>query len=108
MLLLLLSLVVVAPPHRSLVLAFQAQMPTCLTLALAFVTLLSSKPASEAAYWSQPSRTSSTTCNACLPDRDLLCILVPLGFGSDDFGAAIAVTLLFCPPLLDNVGIAQR
>ena len=45
--------------------------------------------------------------NAQVPDRDLLCIFVPLAFGSDNFGAPIATALLACPLLFVDVGMVQ-
>lgn len=96
-LLLLLALVIVAPPHRPLVLALEPQMLAGLALALPFVTLLSSQPTCEAAYddprvlvgcgdglgFADVARDS--------PDRDLRCILVVVLVAGEDLGAAMAV-----------------
>ena len=103
------SLLVVAPPHRPLIIAFQAQVFARFALAFTLVTLLPPEPACEAAY--QCLSVDASLPQDCLigePERDLLCILVPLVLCSVDFGAAITVALLFCPGLLAALGIPRH
>ena len=107
MLFLLLPLLIVAPPHRPLVLALQPQIPTSFTLTLSFITLLPSKPAGETAYTSSSINPFKYLATSSKPDRDLLCIFVPLPLASADLGAPVAVTLLFCPLLVAGFGIAH-
>lgn len=96
-LLLLLPLVVVAPPHRPFVFAFEPEMFTRFTLPLTFVALLSSQATCEATYSGQlPTSFSSSLSHS--PERDLRCILVVALAAGETFDTDIAAAFVVCVP----------